>query len=98
MTFSFHPEASEEFFGAIAYYEERQAGLGLDRALEVQAAVRNILAFPSAWPIVEGEIRRCLVHRFPYGILYAIEPAEIWILAVLHLHRSPDYWKHRTQG
>lgn len=98
MTYSFHPEASAEFERAVAYYEERQAGLGLDLALEVQAAIGNIVAFPRAWPIVEGEIRRCLVHRFPYGILYSIEPTGILILAVMHLHRDPDYWKHRRQA
>jgi plasmid stabilization system protein ParE len=98
MTFSFHPEARAEFEGAVACYEERQTGLGLDLALEVRAAIQNIVAFPQAWPVVEGEIRRCLVHRFPYGILYAIEPAEIWVLAVMHLHRDPDYWKHRRQA
>jgi len=98
MTYSFHPEASAEFEGAVAYYEERQRGLGLDLALEVQAAIQNIVAFPHTWPVVEGEIRRCLVHRFPYGILYSVEPTEILILAVMHLHRDPDYWKQRRQG
>ena len=95
MTFSFHPEARAEFEGAVAWYEERERGLGLDLALEVEAAVENILAYPDAWPLVEGEIRRCLVHRFPYGILYSHEGSEILILAVMHLHRSPDYWKPR---
>jgi plasmid stabilization system protein ParE len=98
MTFSFHPEASEEFQGAVAYYEERQTGLGLDLALEVRAAIERIAAFPHAWPVVEGEIRRCLVNRFPYAILYWIEQREIWILAVMHLNRDPDYWKHRRHG
>ena len=98
MTYSFHPEADAEFQAAVATYEERQTGLGLDLALEVQTAIQNILAFPHAWPVMEGEIHRCLVHRFPYGILYAIEPAEISILAVMHLHRDPDYWKHRTDA
>ena len=95
MTFSFHPEASAEFQGAVAYYEERQTGLGLDLALEVQAAIQSIVAFPHAWPVIEGDIHRCLVPRFPYGILYATGPAEIWILAVMNLHRDPEYWKHR---
>jgi plasmid stabilization system protein ParE len=98
MTYAFHYEASAEFEGAVAYYEERGPGLGLDLALEVEAAIQNILALPKAWPILEGEIRRCLVRRFPYGILYAVETTEIWILAVMHLHRAPDYWKHRLQS
>jgi hypothetical protein len=98
MTVSVHPEASAEFLEAIAYYEERQAGLGLDLALEVKAAIERVVASPEGWPAIKGPIRRCLVHRFPYGILYFIEPAGIQILAVMHLHRSPGYWEHRQQG
>jgi len=44
---------------------------------------------------LEDDVRRCLTHRFPYGVLYSIEPSTIYILAVMHLHRDPDYWKHR---
>jgi plasmid stabilization system protein ParE len=95
MTVSVHPEASAEFLEAIAYYEERQAGLGLDLASEVKTAIERVVASPEGWPAIEGPIRRCLV---PYAILYFIEPAGIRILAVMHLHRSPDYWKHRQQG
>ena len=98
MTVSVHPEASAEFLEAIAYYEERQAGLGLDLAVEIKAAIDRIVASPEGWPEIEGPIRRCLVHRFPYGVLYFMNPVGIHILAVMHLHRSPDYWKHRKQG
>jgi hypothetical protein len=51
--------------------------------------------YPFMWPEVDVEVRRCLVHRFPYGVLYSIEPDGIFILAVMHLNRDPDYWKHR---
>jgi hypothetical protein len=98
MTVSVHPEASAEFLGAIAYYEERKAGLGLDLSAEVKTAIERVVVSPEGWPAIEGPIRRCLVHRFPYGILYFTEPAGIRILAVMHLKRSPDYWKHRQQG
>lgn len=98
MTFSFHPEARAEFEGALLWYEERGPGLGLDLALEVETAIQTIIAFPEAWPVIDGDIRRCLVQRFPYGILYTHEGAEVLILAVMHLHRSPDYWKDRRKA
>ncbi len=44
---------------------------------------------------IERDIRRSLVKRFPYGILYSEEESGIYIIAVMHLHRFPDYWKHR---
>ena len=79
MTFSFHPEAEEEFSAAIEYYEERETGLGYDFSVEVFTAIHNITTHPDAWPVVEDDIHRCLVNRFPFGILYSIEPSR-------HLH------------
>jgi plasmid stabilization system protein ParE len=95
MTFSFHPEAEEEFNKAIDYYEDIEPGLGYDFALEVYSTVRRSVEFPKAWTVLEGEIRRSLVRRFPYGVLYSEEHEEIFVVAVMNLHREPDYWKHR---
>ena len=95
MNFSFHPEAEEEFNKAIDYYEDIEPGLGYDFALEVYSAIQLSVEFPKAWGVLEGEVRRCLVRRFPYGILYSEEENVIFILAVMHLHRKPGYWKHR---
>ena len=95
MTFDFHPEAETELLEAIAYYESCAPGLGEDFSLEVYSTVQNILSYPHAWPIVEDDVHRCLTSRFPYGVLYSIESDGIYILAVMHLHRHPDYWKHK---
>lgn len=95
MTFSFHPEAEEEFSAAIEYYEERETGLGYDFSVEVFTAIHNITNHPAAWPVVEEDIRRCLVNRFPFGVLYSIEPNGIFIIAVMHQRRRPGYWKER---
>jgi len=95
MTFSFHPDAEAEFYGAIDYYERCETGLGYDFSVEVYFTIQNILNSPMAWPILGKGIRRCLTNRFPYGVIYSIEPKEIFVLAVMHLHRHPDYWKQR---
>jgi len=95
MTFVFHPEANAEFFEAIEYYEQCELGLGCDFSIEVYSAINTILKYPEAWPVLEDDIRRFLTNRFPFGILYTIEQNKIFILAVMHLHRDPDYWKHR---
>lgn len=95
MSFSFHPEAQEEFDKAIGYYENIASGLGYDFALEVHSAIKRSIELPKAWVILDGEIRRSLVRRFPYGVLYSEEPDGIFILAVMNLHRDPEYWKKR---
>lgn len=96
MTYEFHPEASQEFLDAIKHYEACESGLGYDFFVEVHSGVDHILAHPKAWPVLDGDIRRFLTNRFPYGILYSIETDRIFILAVMHLHREPGYWKHRN--
>ena len=96
MTFSFHPEAEDEFVDAVGYYEDCDFGLGIDFSREVYATIQNIIDYPTMWPKIEDEVHRCLVHRFPYGVLYSVESDAILILAVMHLHRDPDYWKHRS--
>jgi plasmid stabilization system protein ParE len=95
MNYHFHPEAEEEFLGAIDWYEEHEENLGFDFAREVYDAIGRAAERPKAWPVLDGEVRRCQTRRFPYGVLYSEEPNGISILAVMHLHRDPGYWKHR---
>jgi len=95
MSFSFHPEAEDEFNNAIDYYEDIEPGLGYDFALEVYSTIQRSIEFPKAWAILEGKVRRSLVRRFPYGVLYSEEPRGVYILAVMDLHRHPGYWKNR---
>ena len=83
MSFSFHPEAEEEFNDAVEYYESIESGLGYDFALEVYAAIKRSVDFPKAWAELEGDVRRSLVRRFPYGILYS--DRERWVI-----HRGGD--------
>lgn len=71
MSYSFHPEARSEFEQAIDYYEDREAGLGLDFATEIHSTIQRIVDYPEAWAELERGVRRCMVRRFPYGVLYA---------------------------
>jgi toxin ParE1/3/4 len=95
MMFLFHPEAEEELSAAIEYYEERETGLGYDFSAEVFKAIYNVIAHPHAWPVLDDDIHRCLVNRFPFGILYSVEPEGIFIIAVMHQRRRPGYWRTR---
>lgn len=95
MNFLFHPEAEKEFKKANEYYKGIDPLLGYDYAIEVYSAIQLAVSFPKAWPTIDGNIHRILVKRFPYGVLYTKEEGRIYILAVMHLNRNPDYWKHR---
>ena len=97
MTFSFHQEAEQELNDAVDYYNGCRDGLGLEFAKEVYTTIQNILAFPLAWTPLSHNTRRCLVNRFPYGVIYQISDEQIIIIAVMQLNRNPGYWKDRER-
>ncbi len=97
MKFYFHPEAEAEFDRAVEYYEQCQPGLGLEFMEEVYAAITRIIQYPNAWSALSKNSRRCLVSRFPYGVIYQIKSLTLRIIAVAHLNRRPGYWKERLE-
>lgn len=97
MRLEFHPQARIEYLDAISFYEARQETLGVRFVLEIESAIRCIVDSPDRWPAIEGDVRRCLSHIFPYGILYSIEPDHVLVLAVMHHSRKPGYWRNRIK-
>jgi len=94
----FHPSARFELAESIAYYEQQSAGLGLDLLAEVEKATAIIQRTPHAWPrYKDTDFRTFLVKRFPYVIFYLDDPDAVWIAAVAHGRRRPDYWIGRTR-
>jgi hypothetical protein len=95
MSIEFLPEADQEMLEAARYYQSLSSGLGDDYLAEVEHAVQSIALFPQTWPVLEGDFRRRLVKRFPFGVIYRIEPDIIVIIAVANLRKKPGYWKKR---
>jgi toxin ParE1/3/4 len=93
---AFHTDAAEEMRAAAAYYEGRERGLGDQFLDEVEEGLPRIQRFPQLWPIYEGDYQRYLLKRFPYGLIYRIDPEQIFIMAVAHLHRRSGYWRSRA--
>jgi plasmid stabilization system protein ParE len=96
MKYRFHPEAEAELNDAVDYYDACQEGLGLEFAREVHATIENICDFPLAWTPLSPNTRRCLLRRFPYGVVYQLKIGEIVIIAIMQLNRKPDYWRKRN--
>lgn len=95
MKFRFHPEAEAELNEAVDYYDGCQEGLGLEFAKEVYSTIESICHFPFAWTPLSKNTRRCILRRFPYGVIYQAEGNRITIVAVMQLNRKPDYWSKR---
>ena len=80
---------------AAQYYELERVGLGSAFLNEVQRCVVSISEHPESGRIVLGGIRRRILRRFPYGLLYSLKADGIRILAVMNLKRRPAYWVGR---
>ncbi len=95
MKVRFLKPAQSEVDDAVTWYDSQSRNLGTQFLDDLDRAVRRIVAYPLSSKEIEKEIRRCLLSRFPYGIIYGIDSEVIIIIAVAHLHREPRYWIDR---
>lgn len=93
-----HSEAELELRQAVAYYENKCTGLGLDLEREVSQALDDIQESPERWPIKRHGTRWRLLHRFPYAIYYLELLDAIWVVALAHTHQKPYYWLNRMKS
>ena len=97
MRYEFHPAALAEYDDAASYYASRHPGLELRFIEAVEQTIRRILEAPEQWRVLDGDVRRCLARVFPYAVLYTIEADYVLIVAVMHGHREPGYWRRRIE-
>ena len=83
--------AQSEIDDSKEFYNLQKDGLGDDFKYDVFIAINNIATFPNLYPNVVEGIKRCLLHRFPYSIFYAIRNQSVVIVSVAHQHRKPRY-------
>jgi plasmid stabilization system protein ParE len=92
---SFHAMAEQELNDAAGYYQSVRAGLGDAFLNEVERAIAQIAAHPEAAPLISRTVRKKLVARFPYNIMYSVTRSDIRILAIANQKRRPFYWRGR---
>ncbi len=64
---------------------------------EYDAHIAKIVERPESFRPIYSSYRRLNLHRFPYAIIYRIRARDIYVIAVMHEKRHPDYWKHRIE-
>ncbi len=93
--YSLHREALEEFDAAAAHYAKIDPALGQRFYDVIDGLITDACKSPGPFRILRNPARRHFTRDFPYGVVYVERPDDIWILAVMHLHREPGYWQHR---
>ena len=87
--------AEEEMTEASVFYEAATSGLGAGFLDEVGRVVKILREHPELGQPVGRGLRRALLHRFPFSLIYSVEVGEVLIVAVAHQRRRPDYWRSR---
>jgi plasmid stabilization system protein ParE len=91
----FRPQAEAEVLEVRSWYEERRRGLGAEFGAAVDNLVGRIAENPEAFPRAHGDVRRAILHRFPYAIYFRSSSDDIIVLAV-HGRQHPRRWQSRV--
>ena len=73
-------------------------GLGDVFLDDVERAFARIHGFPDATPAVVSGIRKLVLAKFPFTIIYSARVDVIRVLAVAHQKKRPYYWRGRKVG
>jgi len=93
---TFQPEAIDEANEAFNWYEDRQAGLGVEFYRELTRCLEFIVENPSLARVVYRGLRKRKLERFPYLIVYKVMSVSISVVSVFHGSRNPAIWKKRV--
>jgi plasmid stabilization system protein ParE len=91
------PGAKADIRSAVRWYQHADPNLAFRFTLEILAAQHRIERFPFQFPIYKGTIRRALLKRFPYSILYYLKDHKASVIAVVHQRRSDNIWMDRRR-
>lgn len=74
-----------------------QPGLQHRFTAAIEETIGRILEHSERWRMIEPDIRRCLVKKFPFSVIYSVQGDVVYVIAIAHGSREPGYWKHRLE-
>ena len=80
---------------AADFYDLEQPGLGTEFLDEIERMMRQVIDYPESSPVALGYVRKRVIPRFPYSIIYSSRDGGIYVSAVAHNSRRPFYWRDR---
>lgn len=97
-----HPQAADEAEQAVAWYENERSGLGGEFASAIDAALdlmewSEIPSVPAAGQAGKLGVRRLILKRFPYDVVFIASAHDIWVIAFAHHSRRPAFWTSRLK-
>jgi plasmid stabilization system protein ParE len=90
------PEALDEISQAAAWYEGRATGLSAEFLRALDATLASLRRNPRQYPVVHNNLRRALLRRFPYSLIYTASDDEVVVVACAHGRQDPRRWFKRS--
>jgi plasmid stabilization system protein ParE len=96
MHLAFHPQVVTDISRIIEYYEDA-AGQQLAGEFysELRAYFEKAADFPETYKVLERDLRRVNLEKFPFHFLFRIVDDQVRILVVRHNKRRPSLGIHR---
>lgn len=91
----FHPDVALDVKGSYDWYEKELNELGNGFISELENAYAAIIYSPETWASFKYGFRRYILSRFPFSVIYKEEKEKIYVIAVMHNSRKPNYWIER---
>lgn len=98
MQLHFLPEIEEDVMAGYIWYEDKAVGLGEEFLRIFYAAAMEIRSTPRLFPVVNRDVRRCLIRRFPYAIYFKCESEVITVIGLFHCARNPGIIQDSIEG
>ena len=102
MIVSFLEEALIEVAEAVDWFDNQSSGLGAEFRREFEQNLESIGSVPDSFARLEflrsqrwSRVRRAVMRRFSYVIVFDVRDTEALIVAVYHARRRPNYWFKR---
>jgi hypothetical protein len=90
-------DARRELLDTVAWYETQRQHLGTEFSQAIAEALRKIEERPATWPLIgSAGLRRYIVRRFPYTVIYGIDGDQAVVVAIAHMKQKPGYWQGRV--
>ena len=84
----FSPRAKADAVEAVQWFEKQRPGLGATFAEAVDQKLMLIADFPMSCQPFRGSLRRAIIHRFSYAVVYCIDDNMIQVVAVMACRRQ----------
>ena len=89
------PAAEGDVRDIYNWYKNQGEGLASQFSSFLGDCLERVGKNPTGYAKVHGEVRRSLLHRFPYCVFYVIRDSEVGVIGVFHGHRDPKTWQSR---